>query len=183
MKAVLAIVFAPAALYLIVSNTHVSWHASAGRSGPPASARDVESVTAVAHRGQLDVALKQVYVTIGGKRAWTKERAVRARYALRPLARQVAELSQAARARVAAVDVHTATGRRFRAVLADGLRRQALVYRRLAQELATKEPTVRALQRWGKRLRVVRRRYTMQVQQVVDAAPPEDRASVDAAAY
>jgi hypothetical protein len=183
MKAFLAIVFAPAALYLVVSNTHESWHGSAGASGPPASARDVERVTSVAHRGQLDIALKRVYVTIGGKRAWTQERAVRIRHALPPLARRVAELSDGARARVAAVDVHTATGRRFRAVLADGLQRQGLVYRRLSHDLATSHSSLRALRRWENRLQVLRHRYAMQVQSIVDAAPPEERAAVDAAAY
>lgn len=183
MKLGLAILFAPAALYFVVSNTHVSWHASVGPPGPPASARDVELVTAAAHRGHLDAALARAYVTIRGRRDWTKQSVVQIRRALPPVARRVGKLSEAASARVAAVDVRTETGRRFRAVLADGLRRQGLLYRRLAHDLATNEPALRALRRWGKRLRVVRRRYEMQIQWVVATAPPEERDAVDAAAY
>lgn len=175
MKLGLAILFAPAALYFVVSNTHVTLHAGAP-SGPSATVREVQRVTAAAHRGRLDAALRQAYVTFNGKRGWTKGRAV-------PLARRVGELSEDASTGVAAVEVQTETGRRFRAVLAEGLRRQGLLYRGLAHDLATNKPAVRALQRWAKRLRAVRRRYELQVQWVVDGAPAEERAAVDAAAY
>jgi hypothetical protein len=183
MKILLAIIFGPAALYLVVANTHVTIQASGGGTGgPPAAATEVERVTAAAYRDHLDVALRRVLVEIGSNGAWTHTRAARIEREVPRLARRVGELSDAARGRVAAVDVHTATGRRFRALAAEELRRLDPLFRRLARDLRTNEPTRSAFSRWSKRANRMHRWYVTQLQSVVVGASPEDRAAVEAAA-
>jgi hypothetical protein len=182
MKLFLAIVFAPAAVYFVASNTHVTFHVSSGGAGGrPAAAKDVERVTAAAYRDHLDVALTQVFVTIGPNAQWTGKRAARIERRAPRLARRVGGLSDGARNRVAVLNVQTSAGRRFRAMVAEGLRRQARLYRRFAHDLATSEPTYGVVARWGRRVNALHRWYVTQLRSVVAAAPPEDRAAVEAA--
>jgi hypothetical protein len=83
------------------------------------------------------------------------------------LAQRVGEQANNARARVAAAEVETAAGRRFRAVALRGLRIQSVLFGAFAHDLAAKEPTLKAFNLWGTRLNALHRWYTAQLQSVL----------------
>jgi hypothetical protein len=156
---------------------------SADTSNPPA-VKDVNRVIAAAYRGHLDVTLAHLYATVNrahkghkGTRKW----AFLIEEGVPGLAQRVGELSNTAHARVAAVEVETPAGRRFRAVALRGLGLQSMVFGAFAHDLAAKEPTLTAFNRWGTRLNALHRWYTAQLQSVLAVTASKERAAVEAA--
>jgi hypothetical protein len=156
---------------------------SADTSNPPA-VKDVNRVIAGAYRDHLDVTLAHLYATVNraheahkGTRKW----AFLIEEGVPGLAERVGELANTARARVAAVEVETPAGRRFRAVALRGLGLQSVLFGGFAHDLAAREPTLKAFNRWGTRSNALHRWYTAQVQSVLAVTASEDRAAVEAA--
>jgi hypothetical protein len=156
---------------------------STDASNPPA-AKDVNRVIAAAYRDGLDVTLAHLYATVNrahdadkGTRKW----ALLIEEGVPGLAQRVAELADTARPRVAAVKVETPAGRRFRVVALRGLGLQSMLFGAFAHDLATKEPTLNAFNRWGTRLNALHRWYVAQLQSVLAATASKDRAAVEAA--
>ena len=124
---------------------------SADTSNPPA-VKDVNRVIAAAYRDHLDVTLAHLDATVNraheahkGTRKW----ALLIEEGVPGLAQRVGEQANNARARVAAAEVETAAGRRFRAVALRGLGLQSVLFGAFAHDLAAKEPTLKAFNRWG----------------------------------
>jgi hypothetical protein len=156
---------------------------SSGPSDPPA-AKDVDRVIAAAYRDHLDVTLLHLYLRVNQAheaRKGTSQWAFEVEHTLPGLAQRVGELTDAARLRVATVEVETLAGRRFRSMAVRGLRLQGLLYRALARELASKQPTLKAFDRWGIRVNALHRWFLAQSRSVVAAANYNDRAAVMAA--
>lgn len=156
---------------------------STGASNPPA-AKDVNRVIAAAYRDHLDATLAHLYATVNraheahkGTRKW----AFLIEEGVPGLAQRVGELADTARARVAAVEVETPAGRRFRAVALRGLGLQSVLYGAFARDLAAKQPTLKAFNRWGTRLNAMHRWYVTQLQSVLAATALKDRTAVEAA--
>jgi hypothetical protein len=82
---------------------------------------------------------------------------------------------------VAAAEVETPAGRRFRAVALRGLGLQSMLFGAFAHDLAAKEPTLKAFNRWGTRLNALHRWYTARLRSVLAVTAPKDRAAVEAA--
>lgn len=157
--------------------------APSNASNPPA-VKDVNRVIAAAYRDHLDVTLAHLYATVNraqkahkGTRKW----AFLIEEGVPGLAQRVGELANTARARVAAVEVETPAGRRFRAVALRGLGLQSVLFGAFAHDLAAKEPTLKAFNRWGTRLNALHRWYTAQVQSVLAVTASKDRTAVEAA--
>ena len=157
--------------------------APSNASNPPA-VKDVNRVIAAAYRGHLDVTLAHLYATVNraqkahkGTRKW----AFLIEEGAPGLAQRVGEQADTARARVAAVEVETPAGRRFRAVALRGLGLQSMLFGAFAHDLAAREPTLKAFNRWGTRLNALHRWYTAQVQSVLAVTASKDRAAVEAA--
>lgn len=156
---------------------------STGPSDPPA-AKDVKRVIAAAYRDHLDVTLLHLYVRVNQAhvvRKGTSQWAFEIEHTLPGLAQRVGELTDAARLRVATVEVETLAGRRFRSMALGGLRLQGLLYRALARDLVTKQPTLKAFERWVNRINALHRWFLAQSRSVVAAANDKDRAAVVAA--
>ena len=156
---------------------------SADTSNPPA-VKDVNRVIAAAYRDHLDVTLAHLYATVNrahkahkGTRKW----ALLIEEGVPGLAQRIAEQADAARAPVAAAEAETAAGRRFRAVALRGLGLQSVMFGAFARDLAAKEPTLKAFNRWGTRLNALHRWYAAQLQSVLAATASKDRAAVEAA--
>jgi hypothetical protein len=152
----------------------------------PPAARDVNKVIAAAYRDHLDVALAHLYAAVNrahdahkGTRKW----ALLIEEGVPGLAQRVAELADTARARVAVAEVETPAGRRFRAVALRGLGLQSVVFGAFAHDVAAKEPTLKAFNRWGARVNAMHRWYTAQLQYVLAATAFKDRAAVEAAVH
>ena len=157
--------------------------APSNASNPPA-VKDVNRVIAAAYRGHLDVTLAHLYATVNraqkahkGTRKW----AFLIEEGVPGLAQRVGEQADTARARVAAVEVETPAGRRFRAVALRGLGLQSVLFGAFAHDLAAKEPTLKAFNRWGTRLNALHRWHTAQVQSVLAVTASKDRTAVEAA--
>ena len=157
--------------------------APSNASNPPA-VKDVNRVIAAAYRDHLDVTLAHLYATVNraqkahkGTRKW----AFLIEEGVPGLAQRVGEQADTARARVAAVEVETPAGRRFRAVALRGLGLQSVLFDAFAHDLAAREPTLKAFNRWGTRLNALHRWYTAQVQSVLAVTASKDRAAVEAA--
>ena len=194
----LFLVLAAAAVALFVGTSHadprgwmpchlrlmpVRCSLSADTSNPPA-VKDVNRVIAAAYRDHLDVTLAHLYATVNraqkahkGTRKW----AFLIEEGVPGLAQRVGEQADTARARVAAVEVETPAGRRFRAVALRGLGLQSVLFGAFAHDLAAREPTLKAFNRWGTRLNALHRWYTAQVQSVLAVTASKDRAAVEAA--
>jgi hypothetical protein len=156
---------------------------STDASNPPA-AKDVNRVIAAAYRDGLDVTLAHLYATVNrahdadkGTRKW----ALLIEEGVPGLAQRVAELADTARGRVAVVEVGTPAGRRFRAVALRGLGLQSVLFGAFAHDLAAKEPTLRAFNRWGTRFNAMHRWYAARVQSILAATALKERAAVEAA--
>ena len=193
----LFLVLAAAAVALFVGTSHadprgwmpchlrlmpVRCSLSADTSNPPA-VKDVNRVIAAAYRGHLDVTLAHLYATVNrahGAHKGTRKWAFLIEEGVPGLAERVGELANTARARVAAVEVDTPAGRRFRAVALRGLGLQSVLFGAFAHDLA-REPTLKAFNRWGTRLNALHRWYTAQVQSVLAVTASKDRAAVEAA--
>jgi len=152
-------------------------------ANPPA-VKDVNRVIAAAYRDRLDVTLAHLYATVNrahdahkGTRKW----ALLTEEGVPGLAQRVAELADTARARVAVVEVETPVGRRFRAAALRGFGLQSVVFGAFAHDLAAKEPTLKAFNRWGARVNAMHRWYTAQLQSVLAVTASKDRAAVKAA--
>ncbi len=152
-------------------------------SNPPA-VKDVNRVIAAAYRDHLDVTLAHLYATVNraheahkGTRKW----ALLIEEGMPGLAQRVGEQADTARARVAAAEVETAAGRRFRAVALRGLGLQSVLFGAFAHDLAAKEPTLTAFNRWGTRLNALHRWNVVQLQSVLAVTASKDRAAVEAA--
>ena len=157
--------------------------APSNASNSPA-VKDVNRVIAAAYRDHLDVTLAHLYATVNRAHEahkGTKKWAFLVEEGVPGLAGRVGELANTARARVAAVEVETPAGRRFRAVALRGLGLQSMVFGAFAHDLAAKEPTLKAFNRWGTRLNALHRWYTAQLQSVLAVTPFKDRAAVEAA--
>jgi hypothetical protein len=157
--------------------------APSNASNPPA-VKDVNRVIAAAYRGHLDVTLAHLYATVNrAQKAHksTRKWAFLIEEGVPGLAQRVGELANTARARVAAVEVETPAGRRFRAVALRGLGLQSVLFDAFAHDLAAREPTLKAFNRWGTRLNALHRWYTAQVQSVLAVTASKDRAAVEAA--
>jgi len=157
--------------------------APSNASNPPA-VKDVNRVIAAAYRGHLDVTLAHLYATVNrAQKAHksTRKWAFLIEEGVPGLAQRVGELANTARARVAAVEVETPAGRRFRAVALRGLGLQSVLFGAFAHDLAAREPTLKAFNRWGTRLNALHRWYTAQVQSVLAVTASKDRAAVEAA--
>jgi hypothetical protein len=144
----------------------------------------VNRVIAAAYGDHLDVALAHVYATVNraheahkGTRKW----AFLIEEGVPGLAQRVGELADTARARVASVEVETPAGRRFRAVALRGLGLQSVLFGAFAHDVAAKEPTLKAFNRWGTRLNAMHRWSEAQLQSVLAATAHKDRAAVEAA--
>jgi hypothetical protein len=152
-------------------------------ANPPA-VKDVNRVIAAAYRDHLDVTLAHLYATVNrayeahkGTRKW----AFLIEEGVPGLAQRVSELADTARPRVATVEVETPAGRRFRAVALRGLGLQSLLFGAFAHDLAAREPTLQAFNRWGARLNALHRWYAVQVQSILAATARKERAAVEAA--
>jgi len=157
--------------------------APSNASNPPA-VKDVNRVIAAAYRGHLDVTLAHLYATVNrAQKAHksTRKWAFLIEEGVPGLAQRVGEQADTARARVAAVEVETPAGRRFRAVALRGLGLQSVLFDAFAHDLAAREPTLKAFNRWGTRLNALHRWYTAQVQSVLAVTASKDRAAVEAA--
>ena len=157
--------------------------APSNASNPPA-VKDVNRVIAAAYRDHLDVTLAHLYATVNRAQEahkGTKKWAFLIEEGLPGLAQRVGVLANTARARVAAVEVETPAGRRFRAVALRGLGLQSMLYGAFARDLGAKEPTLKAFNRWGTRLNALHRWYTAQLQSVLAVTASKDRAAVEAA--
>ena len=157
--------------------------APSNASNPPA-VKDVNRVIAAAYRGHLDVTLAHLYATVNrAQKAHksTRKWAFLIEEGVPGLAQRVGELANTARARVAAVEVETPAGRRFRAVALRGLGLQSVLFDAFAHDLAAREPTLKAFNRWGTRLNALHRWYTAQVQSVLAVTASKDRTAVEAA--
>jgi hypothetical protein len=190
MKLFFLLVGAAAALFLTTSHAAFgNWPSchlrpvrcslSTGTSDPPA-AKDVNRVIAAANRDHLDVTLLHLYVRVNQAheaRKGTSQWAFEIEHTLPGLAQRVGELTDAARLRVATVEVETLAGRRFRSMALRGLRLQGLLYRALARDLVSKQP----FERWGIRINALHRWFLTQSRSVVAAASSKDRAAVVAA--
>lgn len=156
---------------------------STAAANPPA-AKDVNGVIAAAYRDHLDVTLMHLYLTVNRAHEahkGTREWAFMLEQGVPGLAERVGELTDTARVRVAAVEVETPAGRRFRAVALRGLGLQSLLFGAFAHDLSAKEPTLKAFNRWGTRLNAMHRWYMAQVQSVLATTAFKDRAAVRAA--
>jgi len=194
MKFFFLLVAAAAALFFTTSHAAIGdWPSchlrpvrcsvSTGPSDPPA-AEDVKRVIAAAYRDHLNVTLLQLYLRVNQAhvaRKGTRQWAFEVEHTLPGLAQRVGELTDAARLRVATVDVETPAGRRFRSMALGGLRLQGLVYRALASDLMSKQPTLRAFEHWVHRINALHRWFLAQSRSVVAAAESEDRPAVEAA--
>jgi hypothetical protein len=156
---------------------------STDASNPPA-VKDVNRVIAAAYRDHLEVTLAHLYATVNrahkahkGTRKW----AFLIEEGVPGLAQRVGELADTARPRVAVVEVETPAGRRFRAVALRGLGLQSLLFGAFAHDIAAKEPTSKAFNRWGTRLNALHRWYTAQLQSVLAVTASKDRAAVEVA--
>jgi hypothetical protein len=151
----------------------------------PPVVKDVNSVIAAAYRDHLDETLLHLYLAVNRARAaspkGTSEWALIIETEVAGLAQRAGELSDAARARVAAVEVETAAGHRFRAVVLRGLRRQGISNSAFAHEIAANRSTLKAFERWGTRLNAMRRWYANQLEPVLAATAPGDRQAAKAA--
>jgi hypothetical protein len=192
----LFLVLISAALVLFFASSHADLRAVTGcrwrlmplrctlstdASNPPA-AKDVKRVIAAAYRDHLDDTLVHLYLTVNRARKagkGTREWAFVIEEGVPGLADRVGRLADAARVRVATVEVKTPAGRRFRAVALRGLRLEGLFYRAFAHDLAAKQPTLKAFNRWGARINALHRWYLVQFQSVVAAAALNDRAAVE----
>jgi hypothetical protein len=146
--------------------------------------KDVRKVIEAAYRDHLDETLVHLYVTVNHAQAahkGTSKWAFEIEEGVPGLAQRVGELTGTARARVAAVDVETPAGRRFRAVAVRGLRLQGVLFEAFARDLASRQPTLRAFNRWGIRLNALHRWYRAQYRSILAAAPVKDRPAVEAA--
>jgi hypothetical protein len=152
-------------------------------SSPPA-ANDVKRVVDAAYRNQLDETIVHLYTTVNHAQVagkGTSKWAFEIEEGVPGLAQRVGDLTEPARARVAAVEVETPAGRRFRALALQGLRLQGVLFDAFARDLVSREPTLRAFNRWGIRLNALHRWYRVRYRSVLAAAPPRDRAAVEAA--
>lgn len=159
--------------------------AASNASNPPA-VKEVNRVIAAAYCDHLDVTLAHLYATVNRAREahkGTKKWALLIDEGAPGLAQRIAELSNTARACVAAVEVETSAGRRFRAVALRGLGLQSMVFGGFAHDLAAKEPTLTAFNRWGTRLNALHRWYTAQLQSVLAITASKERAAVEAALH
>jgi hypothetical protein len=157
--------------------------AHSNASNPPA-VKDVNWVIAAAYHDHLEVTLAHLNATVNRAneaRKGTKKWAFLVDEGVPGLAERVGELANTARARVAAVAVETPAGRRFRAVALRGLGLQSMLFGAFAHDLAAREPTLKAFNRWGTRLNALHRWYTAQVQSVLAVTASKDRAAVEAA--
>jgi hypothetical protein len=156
---------------------------STDTANPPA-VTDVNRVVAAAYRDHLDVSLAHLYATVNRAHKahkGTKKWAFLIEEGVPGLAQRVAELANTARAHVAAVEVETPAGRRFRAVALRGLGLQSVLYGALTRDLAAKQPTLKAFNRWGAGVNSMHRWYLAQLQYVLAATAFKDRAAVKAA--
>jgi hypothetical protein len=157
-------------------------HAAAGSN--VAAVKDVRKVIDAAYRDQLDETLVHLYATVNRAQTagkGTSKWAFEIEEGVPGLAQRVGDLTEPARTRVAAVNVETPAGRRFRALALQGLRLQGVLYGAFARDLASREPTMRAFNRWGIRLNALHRWYRVRYRSVLAAAPLQDRAAVEAA--
>jgi hypothetical protein len=146
----------------------------------------VNRVIAAAYRDRLDVTLAHLYATVNrahdahkGTRKW----ALLIEEGAPGLAQRVAELADTARARVAVVEVETPAGRRFRAVALRGLGLQSVVFGAFAHDIAAKEPTLKAFNRWGARVNAMHLWFMAQLQSVLAVTASKDQAAVEAAVH
>jgi hypothetical protein len=152
-------------------------------SNPPA-VKEVNRVIAAAYRDHLDVTLAHLDATFNRANEahkGTKKWAFLVEEGVPGLAERVGELANTARAPVAAVEVETPAGRLFRAVALRGLGLQSMLFGALAHDLAAKEPTLTAYNRWSTRMNVLHRWQTAQLQSVLAVTASKDRAAVEAA--
>ena len=148
------------------------------------AAKDVRRVVDAAYRDQLDETIVHLYATVNHARTagkGTSKWAFEIEEGVPGLAQRVGDLTKPARTRVAAVEVETAAGRRFRALALQGLRLQGTLFDAFARDLVSHEPTLRAFNRWGIRLNALHRWYRVRYRSVLATAPPQDRAAVEAA--
>jgi hypothetical protein len=195
----LFLVFASAAVVVFFTTSHGDLHwplpchfrlmpircvqaAEAGSNVP--AVKDVRRVVAAAYRDHLDETLLHLYVTVNHAQTagkGTSKWAFEIEEGVPGLAERVGDLTEPARTRVAAVEVETPAGRRFRTVALQGLRLQSVVFRAFARDLATRQPTLRAFNRWAVRINALHRWYRVRLRSVLAATPVADRAAVAAA--
>jgi hypothetical protein len=198
MKLAVPLVFASAAVAMFVATSHsaIRWPLSCrvhvlpirctetAAGSNSRAVKDVNTVIEAAYRDGLDETLVHLYLTVNRAqkaRVGTREWAFEIEEGVPGLAQRVGDLTQRARARVAAVQVNTPAGRRFRTIALRGLRVEGAVYAALARDLRTPEPTLKAFNRWGFRLNALHRWYSVQLRSVLVAAPVRDRPAVAAA--
>jgi hypothetical protein len=195
--AVIPLALASAAVVVFFATSHDDLHfachlrlmpircvqAAEAESRPPA-ADEVRRVVEAAYRDQLDETIVHLYATVNHAQAagkGTDKWAFEIEEGVPGLAQRVGDLTEPARARVAAVQVETTTGRRFRVIALQGLRLQGTLFDAFAGDLASRQPTLTAFNRWSTRLNALHRWYRARYRFVLVAAPPQDRGAVEAA--
>ena len=176
----LAIIAVLVVLAAVTGNIEFRWWTSTGASNVPA-AKDVNRLAAAGAAVPLEASFKVLVHKVDGINLNTAAGVSVLMYELPGLASRMAEQSDEARSRVAAVHVDTATGRRFRAVMVRLLLAERLMYGDLARGLATRRTARPSFFRWMSRFNRLRPWYHQQVTLVLAAAPFEDQAPVQAA--
>jgi hypothetical protein len=146
--------------------------------------KDVRRVIDAAYRDHLDETLVHLYAAVNRaqtKHKGTSEWAFAIEEGVPGLAQRVDELTGGARRRVAAVEVDTEAGRRFRALALRGLWLQGIMYRAFAHDLVSRQPTLRAFNRWGIRVNAMHRWYLAHFPAILAAVSVKDRPAVHAA--
>ncbi len=179
---ILAVIAAVLAVALLtgVAKFEFRWWTSDGASNIPA-AKDVNRVIDAAYRDHLDSSLLHFYETVNRADRGSSEGAFLLQRAVPGLGSRIDEQITAARRRIAAVQLDTAAGRRFRGVVLRGLVLQGLIYRTFATDLERKRATWKAFDRWAVRFNALHRWYVQQFRSVLAVAAFEDRAAVLAA--
>jgi hypothetical protein len=149
-----------------------------------AEVKDVRRVIDAAYQDHLDETLVNLYVAVNRaqtKHKGTSEWAFAIEEGIPGLAQRVGQLTDGARRRVAAAGVETEAGRRFRALAVRGLWLEGIMYRAFAHDLLSRQPTLRAFDRWAVRVNAMHRWYLARFPSILAAAPMKDRAALEAA--
>jgi hypothetical protein len=145
---------------------------------------DITAVRAAFDSGQADDALAGLYDVI--QEAGAQEDARAAETIRTELPGQVAQFDAAAPAaltHLSALELRTDGGRRFRAVVARFLRAQAESFDDLDKEIASSEPTRRALASWEEKNGDLSDRLGAEIETLVKGVPADERAAVRQAVY
>jgi hypothetical protein len=175
----IAVIAVLVVLAAVTGNIEFRWWTSAGASNVPA-ANDVKRVANAASAVPIQASFDNLAHRVNGVNIKTADGVSVLVYELPGLAARIAEQSDEARLRVGAVQVDTATGRRFRAVVARALLAQRLMYEDLAAGVSKRRTAQPSFVRWVRHFNRLKRWMNEQVTLVLAEAPFEDQAPVQA---